>query len=139
MTTNTLPAEVNAAIVKAKADGHQVFSITISGVKYVYRSINRTEFRTLQDQLTTEAEKAKLESDKAKKALPADSPELEALNIRLEKEALAIRDRGEEKLVLQGLLHPAIGPNTPAGVFPSIANRIMASSGFDNENEPEML
>ena len=137
--TNTLPTEVNEQIIKAKADGHLVFSINISGIKYIYRSINRAEFRELQEQLTNEAEKAKADADKAKKGLPADSPELEAINNKLEREALLIRDRGEDRLVAKGLIYPVLNINSPAGIATTIADRIMAGSGFGSEEEPELI
>lgn len=136
---DSLPAEVNVAVLKAKADGHSVFSINISGTKYVYRSVNRAEFRVLQEQLTQEAQKAKVESDKAKKGLSPDSPEMDAVNLKLEKEAIDIRDRGEDRLVAKALLYPAVTSNTPAGVYTTIADRIMQASGFGSEEEPELL
>jgi hypothetical protein len=134
-----LPDEVKNLVGFAKKEGHSVFSLTISGVKYIYRSISRSEFRKLQEVLTDEAEKAKLESDKAKKGLAEDSPEVQAINSKLEREALLIRDRGEDRLVAQGLIWPPLSTNTPAGVITTIADRIMEASGWGVEAEPEIL
>lgn len=119
----TLPQEVQDKVASLKSQGYVVQAITIAGTKYVYKSVNRAEFRALQEKLTREAEEAK-------KNLPED---------KLEQEALAIRDRGEERLVEVGLIHPPLSANTPAGVLTSIADYIMQASGFGIETEPETL
>jgi hypothetical protein len=131
--------EVKNLIDLAKADGHTVYAITISGTKYYYRSINRAEFRDLQEKLTDEAEKARSEADKSKKGLKEDDPQIEVLNNKLEREATAIRDRGEDRLVQKGLIHPPLTINTPAGVIASLADRIMQASGYGSEEEPEIV
>lgn len=131
--------EVKNLIDSAKADGHTVYAITISGTKYYYRSINRAEFRELQEKLTDEAEKARSEADKLKKGLKEDDPQIEVINNKLEREATAIRDRGEDRLVQKGLIHPVLTVNTPAGVIASLADRIMQASGYGSEEEPEIV
>jgi len=132
-------SNVKSLIDTAKADGHAVFGINISGTKYYYRSINRAEFRELQEKLTDEAEKARTEADKQKKGLKDDDPQVEAINNKLEREATAIRDRGEDRLVQKGLIHPALTINTPAGVISNLADRIMQASGYGTEEEPEIV
>jgi hypothetical protein len=134
-----LNTEVKNLIDKAKADGHVVYAINISGSKYYYRSINRAEFRELQETLTLEAEAVRSEADKLKKGLKEDDPKLEDINNKLEREAAAIRDRGEDRLVQKGLIHPQLSTNTPAGVIASVADRIMQASGYGNEEEPEIV
>lgn len=131
--------EVKNLIDSAKADGHTVYAITISGTKYYYRSINRAEFRELQEKLTDEAEKARSEADKLKKGLKEDDPQIEVINNKLEREATVIRDRGEDRLVQKGLIYPALTVNTPAGVIASLADRIMQASGYGSEEEPEIV
>lgn len=134
-----LNTEVKNLIDKAKADGHVVYAINISGSKYYYRSINRAEFRELQETLTLEAEAVRSEADKLKKGLKEDDPKLEEINNKLEREAAAIRDRGEDRLVQKGLIYPPLSTNTPAGVIASVADRIMQASGYGNEEEPEIV
>jgi hypothetical protein len=135
----TLPAEVQTSVDAAKTEGHVVFAVKLAGVKYIYRSINRKEFRELQSLIADEAEKAKAGSDAAKLGLPEGDPLLASLDAKLEKAAIDIRENGEERLVQKGLLHPSLTENTPAGVSTTIADRIMEASAFGSEEEPEML
>lgn len=135
----TLPADAQAAVDSAKAQGHVVFAINLAGVKYIYRSINRKEFRELQGLIADEAEKAKISSEANRAGLKEDDPKLLQLDMELEKTAMGIRERGEERLVKQGLLHPLLSENTPAGVSTTIADRIMEASAFGSEEEPELL
>ena len=142
MTENkeqVLGDEVLAKIAKAKEEGHVVFSIKLAGVKYVYRSINREEFRELQLALANDAEKVKLASDAAKIGLKEGDPALAKIDSELEKKALDIREAGEDRLVVKGLIHPELNKNTPAGVSTTLADRIMEASAFGSEEEPEML
>ena len=134
-----ITAEVKNLIESAKADGHTVYAITISGTKYYYRSINRAEFRELQEKLTDEAEVARSAADKLKKGLKEDDPQIEVINNKLEREAIAIRDRGEDRLVQKGVVYPSLNSNTPAGVVSNLADRIMQASGYGNEDEPEIV
>ncbi len=134
-----LDPELQAKIDKCKADGHTVAMLNIAGTKYIYRSINREEFRNLQDKMAVEAEKVSVQAEAAKVNLKEGSPQMAALNADLQKEALKIRDRGEERLVEQGLIHPQLTANTPAGVSTTIADRIMELSGFSVDAEPELL
>lgn len=118
-----IPEDVQTRIDGLKAAGFVVQAITIAGTKFIYRSVNRGEFRQLQEALTKEAEEAK-------KTLKED---------QLEQAALQIRDRGEDRLLNLGLIHPSISENTPAGALTTLADLIMQASGFGVETEPETL
>jgi len=131
--------EVQSKIENAKSEVHSVFSLTISGTPYIYRSINRSEFKSLQEKMVKEAEDARIEAEAKKKDLPKDDPKIELINQELERKATEIKDRGEDRLVSVGLVHPVLSPNTPAGVPSTIADRIMQASGFGVEEEPEQL
>lgn len=131
--------EVKNIIDQAKAEGHSVFSLNITGTKYIYRSISRAEFKSLQEKMVKEAEQAKSEADNKKKGLEESDPKVAIINQELEAIALQIKDRGEERLLEIGVLHPKITENTPAGVHSTIADHIMQASGFGNEEEPEQL
>lgn len=135
----TLSDEVKVIVDKAKSEGHIVYALTIAGVKYIYRSINRQEFRDLQKQLVDEAEAARLDAVAKKSGLAEDSPEYAKIDAELEKASIEIRERGEERLVAKGLLYPKLGSNSPAGVSTTIADRIMEASAFGSEEEPELL
>lgn len=131
--------EIGALVMKAKAEGHSVFALTISGIKYIYRSINRAEFRELQAVLTKEAEDLRQEADNRKKGLSKDDPKLAEIDMYVEKQAAIIRERGEERLVEKSLIHPKLTPGTPAGVSPTLADRTMEASGYGGDEQPEML
>lgn len=118
-----IPENVQTQIDELKQLGFVVQAITIAGTKFIYRSVNRGEFRRLQEALTREAEEAK-------KTLKEDE---------LEQAALQIRDRGEDRLLNLGLIYPAISENTPAGALSTLADLIMQASGFGVETEPETL
>jgi len=135
----SLNPEVQQIVDSAKALGHLVYSMNINGIKYIYRSINRSEFKELQELMVREAEAAKIESDSKKKDIPDKDPRLDAINQALETKAAEIREKGEERLVAKGVLYPKISTNTPAGVSTTLADRIMEASGFGAEEEPEQL
>jgi hypothetical protein len=138
--SNEITKEVQKDIDAAKALGHVVYSVKIAGARYIYRSINRGEFRDLQSQLTSEAEAVRAASDLKKKSLSKDSPELSEIEAELETAALGIRDRGEDRLVKKGLVCPDNLPNNaPAGVVATLADRIMEGSGFQAGEDPEIL
>jgi hypothetical protein len=140
MTDKTkLPDEVQAAVDTAKAQGHVVFSIKLAGVRYIYRSINRKEFRELQSLIADEAEQAKVKAEKSKAGMEDNDPRLVDIDAQLEKTAIEIREQSEDRLVRKGLLHPELSENTPAGVATTIADRIMEASAFGSEEEPELL
>tara|TARA_R110002074_G_scaffold402324_1_gene607036 strand:+ start:74909 stop:75334 length:426 start_codon:yes stop_codon:yes gene_type:complete len=136
---SNLSEDLQMAVNSAKAEGHVVFAVNLASVKYIYRSINRKEFRELQGLIADEAEKAKISADVSRAGLKEDDPKLAEIDAQLEKAAISIRENGEERLVKAGLIHPALGENTPAGVSTTIADRIMEASAFGSEEEPEML
>lgn len=123
-------------IDKAKADGHSVFSIKLGGKTYVYRSINRKEFRKIQDELSKKAEKIRKETtEKASKNKDGavDSGEVEAKIARLKEE-------GEELTVMQALLTTTPITleqldNFPAGVISAISDKILMAAGFGEAAE----
>lgn len=131
--------EVQELINKAKQAGHAVRLLTISGTDYIYRSVNREEFRELQEKLVYDAETAREAAEAKKKAVKDDTEAVAKIDADLEKQALLIRDKGEERLIQKGLISPTINENTPAGVPTTIADRIMELSGFGVEAEPEIL
>jgi len=118
-----IPENIQKQIDELKSQGFMVCAITIGGIKYIYRSLNRAEYKAVQDILTKQA-------DAVKKT--ASEEEVAAA-------AAALKDVGEEKLVSIALLHPQLTPNTPAGVLSTIADRVMEASGFGVEVEPEIL
>lgn len=139
--------EVKALVDKAKSEGHRVYSVVIAGEKYIYRSINRKEFREMQEIMTGEAETARLASAKKREELMKNNPDLTEnsqeivkLDYDLEKEAMDIKDKAEDKLVAVSLIHPVgVSENLPAGVVNNLAEKIMEGSGFQATEEPEIL
>ena len=127
MTTTTLPDGTKELVDKAKAAGHNVFKATISKTAYVYRSINRLEYRKIQDQVLQKSlSRAKLARDRADRG--------EDVDVELESGAQA-REDGEEDLFRLAVLSPKVSGkidmNTlPAGVITKIADLIMEASGF---------
>lgn len=116
-----LPDNVKSDVATAKANGCTVLSVSINKSQYVYRSINRLEYKKLQEDM--------LNSQKA-----AD-----------EKTIAAVRDDGEEQLVLKALIHPRVASKLdlngfPAGVISKLAELVMQASGFgDIEEKPVEL
>ncbi len=116
----TLTQDLKDKIEKLKSEGHSVHAITISGVKYYYRSINRKEYKDLQTSLY-----------KMTESMKGTKPDAEI--------AIIVKDSGEEDLVKLGLIEPQLTANSPAGVVSSLADRVMEASGFGVETEPEVL
>jgi hypothetical protein len=139
MSKIEISPELKNKIDSAKSAGHSVYSLNVAGIKYYYRSINRSEFRSLQETLTTEAEAVKNRYDALKKGIPDKDPKIDQINIEFEKEANILKERGEERLIKTALLYPTISDNTPAGVLSTLADHIMLGSGYGNEEEPEVL
>ena len=134
-----LPEEIKKLVDAAKVQGHAVYAIKLAGMTYYYRSINRAEFRHLQELLIKETEKVRDEAEAKKTGLKPDDPKIKQIDAWTEKEAAVIREAGEERIARQGLLYPLFGENTPAGVMSSLADRVMQASGFGSEEEPELL
>lgn len=124
----TLTPEVQQIVDAAKKANHSVFSIPIHGSNYVYRSINRAEFRALQNQLFDQAEQAR-------KAIQDEK----ALAVALDK----VKDDGESRLVTLATLHPKLTEaelnNSGAGLVPTLADFIMRASNFGVDLEPTQL
>lgn len=138
--SNEITKEVQQKIDVAKTQGHVVYSLKIAGKRYIYRSINREEFKDLQAKLTADAEKVRASSDEQRKDLPEGDPRIAELEAQLETAALRIRDQGEERLVETGLLSPEkLTGNTPAGVISNLSEKIMEGSGFQVSDDPEIL
>ncbi len=125
---------LQSLIDNAKQVGHSVFSVKIGGKVYVYRSINRREFRELQDSLAKRAEEIKSTSKTVGKS-EVSQPDIDTKIARLKEE-------GEEQMVLLGLISsPPITKaeldNFPAGVIASLSDKILMASGFGEEAEEE--
>lgn len=112
-----------------KQNGLPVFSVKIGTTAYIYRGINRKEFRDLQGHMAKLAEdlRAKHKEDENK----------------LNAELSLLKEKGEEKLVIKCLLLPEIRTELdidliPAGAITKVADLVMKASGFD-DTEPEEL
>lgn len=113
------PDSVKADISNEKTKGNMVYSIELNKMVYVYRSINRKEYRLIQQALATRVTDNKEE---------------------------VLRDDGEEDLVFKALLNPKFLSKTelsslPAGIVTKLAELIMKASGFGDlgENQPVEL
>lgn len=120
----------------AKSVGHSVFSVKIGGKTYVYRSINRKEFRELQDSLAKKAEDIK----NAAKAL--GKPKEDLVQTDIDAKIARLKEVGEEQMVMLGLISttpitPQELDNFPAGVITSLSDKILIASGFGEEAEEE--
>lgn len=93
-------------IDEAKKAGHVVMSVRIGDTDYIYRSINRFEWRVFQNQLAKAGDKA--------------------------ENLVNLRDESEEKVVKMALLHPMIADfnKAPAGLVSQLADLILKASGF---------
>jgi hypothetical protein len=118
-----IPDNIKQKVEEHKSKGFMVCALPISGVKYIYRSLNRAEYKSIQDLLTKEAEVVKKNATEEEVAAAA----------------AAIKDTGELQLVKIALIYPELTENTPAGVVATLADRIMEASGFGVEVEPEIL
>ncbi len=128
---------LQSLIDNAKQAGHSVFSVKIAGRVYVYRSINRKEFRDLRDSLAKKAENikntAKIAAEKTKEEVNQAAVDISVANLK---------EEGEEEMVLLGLIsHPTITrselDNFPAGIIASLSDKILMASGFGEEAEEE--
>ena len=102
----TLTTEQQTLVDETKAKGFKVFSISHEDDFYIYRNINRAEWRDL----------------------------LKRRNLTGEDNALEVRDQLEEEVVTLALMSPTLTPeqinNLPAGVVSMLSDRIMFASGF---------
>jgi hypothetical protein len=125
MTSKELTNKIEAS----KAEGHSVFAVDLAGRKYIYRSINRNEFRKLQ------ADTARRQTDIVNST---------ASDAEKEIKIAGLGDTSEEELVVVAVLDPPFDTtmdlvNVPAGVITSLTNLIMSASAFGAEAKPTAL
>ena len=104
--------EIQGLIDSVKKSGHLVHKIELGGIEYIYRSINRLEWREFQKSL----------SEKLKSASP-------------EGPTPAAKEDGEDEIVMRALLSPKLSTrqeilSMPAGVVTQLADFILRASGF---------
>lgn len=123
--------KLQAKIDAVKKNGLSVFSVGISNISYIYRGINRREFKALQGQMTKAAEDIRLLHLKDE--------------ARMNSELGLLKEKSEEKLVMLGVISPEIGSELdlevlPAGVIGRLADLITTASGFtEASEEPKQL
>ena len=124
--------ELKQKVDEVKASGLSVFSVKINSRPFVYRAINRREFRQLQLEIADMAEKVK--------------QKFSTNEAEMNSQLSLIKEKGEEKLVVLSLLDPKLELETdtdqiPAGAVTRIADLVMRASGFDDAepDEPEQL
>lgn len=124
--------QVKTKVDAVKAAGLPVFSVKMGARSFIYRGMNRREFRDLQTDLAKAADtiRAKFADNQAK----------------MDSEIALLKEKGEEKLVLKCLIDPEIASEldvdtVPAGLITRLAELIMKASGFDDAepSEPEQL
>lgn len=119
---DSITPELTQSINAAKAAGHSVFSIKLSGKQFIYRSINRSEFRQLQKQLAEDTEKMKTSG------------------LSAESQVSEIREKAEERLIKIALLSDSSTLDQElAGAITTIADLVMQASGFGVDAEPTQL
>lgn len=121
--------QLKQQIDSLKKQGHSVFSATIGGTKYIYRSFTRAEYRVIQDKINKKAAKAR-----------ADFAENEPT---LAQELERISESSQEDLVVQCLIDPVVTEEgisgIPGGVVPTLSELIMQAAGFGLDVVPEQL
>lgn len=120
---DSITPELQQAIDALKKTGFSVFSVTLSGKRYIYRSINRAEFRQLQKQLAEDTEKLKTSGQTA------------------DAQLAEIREKAEERLVKLAIVGEVAASmdNELAGAITTLADLVMQASGFGVETEPQQL
>lgn len=124
----TVSKEAQAAADALKAKGGSPIYIVIAGTEFVYRPINRNEWRELKDSMTRKiAEFQGNEKD-------PDSPEA----------AIKLDQLREEEMVkvmeIAKVYYADSIDDCPAGVVDALSNAIMESSGFAGpETMPQKL
>jgi len=103
---------LDSAIANAKANGCRVMKAVIDDKEYIYRSLTRKEWKTLQDE-----------------ALAA----LDGVEEVTTKMAVENKDNSEDSLVSAAVLYPDTASmlGWPAGIAPRLADLISKISGFD--------
>ena len=123
MSKLKLSDEIKKKIDAVKSNGHSVYHIEIEGHTYVYRSINRQEYRALQRKMADAGREA--EDDVA---------------------LAALKDDGEEELVTMAMIWPEVQSRLDisaatkiAGAVTTVSDKIMQASGFGVDAEPQQL
>lgn len=122
--------QLKTKIEAFKKNGLSVYTVTISGIQYIYRGINRREFKTLQGQMTKAAEAIRLEHSKDE--------------AKMNSELALLKEKSEEKLMIIGVISPELTELDidvlPAGVIGRLADLITIGSGFTEvTEEPQQL
>ena len=110
-----LGKDVEADVKKAKEHGCVVEYLPIGDNKFVYRSLNRLEWKTLQ-------------ADSIAKTRGIDGS-VDPMKV------IEIKDESEDAVVMKSLIHPKHETTTelanyPAGYIAQLADRITELSGF---------
>ena len=105
-----LSNDVRQLVDKAKENGSTVLGVGLNGTDFVYRSINRLEWRELQRGIQSRAKAA-------------------------EAQDVTIKDEGEDDVVMKALISPKLQSKQellqlPAGVVTQLADLILRASGF---------
>lgn len=113
-----------------KSAGLPVHAVKLNGKQYIYRGINRKEFRDLQGEMA--------------KLADAIRTEHKANEAKQNAELALLKEKGEETLVLHCIVDPVIQnildiDQLPAGAITKLADLIMKVSGFDDAEPEESL
>lgn len=120
-------------IAAVKATRMPVFSVVVSGDTYIYRGINRKEFKHLQAKMTKAAEELRVQFPKKED------------ETKLNSELSLLKEKSEEELVVLALIDPPMETRVeldalPAGLITRLADLITVASGFvDVPEEPKQL
>ena len=112
-----MDAQVQESVEKAKSAGCVVMSAKVNDMEFVYRSINRMEWRSLQ----------------------------QSLQSKIDNQSPGAKEDGEDELVMKALISPKIVDKAqiasyPAGVITQLAEYILQASGFGiMDSEPVKL
>ena len=114
--------EYDQAVAEAKARGCRVMKAVMDGQTYVYRSLDRNEWKMLK-----------------KKAFAASEDDDGMVSA---SKAMQYREESEDTLVQMAVLHPVTNnlDGWPAGIVPRLVEMITKLSGFEEvEVETEEL
>lgn len=132
-----------------KKQGLSVRKITLGGKGFIYRSLNRQEYRKIQDKVEETGEA--IREDLFKKYSPLqeaaanDKDKLvelgQKLDTELRKKVKAAQEAADESLILEGLVDPVVTDldSLPPGVIATLSTEIMKISGFEEEPQIEEL
>lgn len=112
-------------VATAKQNGCVVQLIELGSAEFIYRSLNRMEWKSIQKQALKNAQ--------------GDDGQLDAVKMAENKDA------GEESVVVRGLIYPKVSDpgdlsGYPAGYISQLADRITELSGYgETTAEPVLL